>query len=289
MRVGAAILVLLAVSSLPALAQKPKPPARPAAPARPGEITADDLVQKGGTIAELTKVKSGKIKLELKGSESEKNELFHITHQTMVYKLSERNREIFKEQDKLADIAKDANKVRARLKELPEAEQRLQQSQWERLYVDGWGRATYHAGYSQGAANNLSRVQLAWKHEEQERQDRYGPRVTLIKGLEVIVIADKGNDLTYAVLVIGKIDPSKESKEGAKSTTSAIVSPSEQEAKDKLNSAKLLLDQIKSAKGADKSRLIDSAEEKLKDVIKKFPQTEAAKEAEELLKELQKN
>jgi|SRR5579864_1208850 len=286
MRICAAVLVVFAMCTGSALAQKTKPPSRPA---KPGDVTEENLVMKSGVIAELTKVKSGKIKLDLKTSETEKNEVFNITHQTMVYKLSERNKEIFKEQDKLGDIAKDINKVRSRLKELPEAEQRLQQSQWERLYVDGWGRATYHAGYSQGAADRLSRVQLAWKQEEKDRQDRYGQRVTLIKGLEVLVVADKGNDLTYAVFVTGKIDPAKEGKEGDKATTSTLVSPSEKEANDKLNSAKLLVDQVKSAKGADKSRLMDSAEEKLKDIIKKFPQTDAAKEAEKLLEELRKS
>ena len=185
MRVCAAVLVLFAVFTGPVLAQK-KLPSRPA---RPGEITEDDMLQKEGTIAELTRVKSGKLKLELKTSESEKKEVYNLTHMTMVYKLTERNKDIFREQDKLADVAKDVNKVRARLKDLPQKELELQQSQWDRLYVDGWGRATYHTGYSQGAANSLNRTQLAWKQEEKDRQDRYGPRITLIKGLEVIVFA----------------------------------------------------------------------------------------------------
>jgi hypothetical protein len=287
MRVLTAILVLFAAISSPAFAQKPKPPVRP--PAKPGDVTVDELVQKSGVIADLAKVKSGKMKLDLLASASEKDDTFYITHQTMVYKLTERSREIFKQQDKLAEIAKDINKVRSRLKELPEAEQKLQASAWEHLYVDGWGRVTYHSGYSQGAANRLSNVQQAWKQEEQDRQDRYGPRVTLIKGLEVLVIADKGNDLTYAVFVTGKIDPAKEIKESDKPTTSPTISSSEQEAKDKLNSALFLIDQLKTAKGADRSRLMDSAEEKLKDLIKRFPQSDAAKEAEKLLKDLGKN
>jgi hypothetical protein len=271
-------LFILAVAVLPAFGQK-STTTRSKITDKNG-ITVEDVVQKEGVIAAIRRPKAGKVELELKQEGASKNETFTLDWRTMVYKLSERNVEIFKEQDRLADIVKDINKLRSRQDELPEKEMKYQLSTWEHLYVSYWGRVTYYSGYSPSAAEGLHKAQMAWKKEEEERKSHYGPRIRLQSGYSAIVIAAKSSDTTYAVFVTSKLEePKDEKNEKALPTTP----PAEDEATRKLKFAENMLDEAKKAKGSEKDKLLDSARERLQEIIKKYPDSDAAKKAKELL------
>ena len=72
-------------------------------------ITVDDVIQKDGIILSLTHLKNGKIKLKFQADDSQE---YTLDWKTLIYKLTERNRQIYKEQDKVPDIVGDVNKLR---------------------------------------------------------------------------------------------------------------------------------------------------------------------------------
>jgi hypothetical protein len=273
--------LVIAVFAMPAFGQKA--PSRGKSLADKGHLTVDDVVQKEGVIALITRHGNGKVEIAVKQEGVEKNEIFTLNWRTMVYRLTDRNVQIFKEQDRLADIVKDINKLRARQDELPEKEMQYQVSTWDRLYVYSSGVVHYYSGYSPYALESLNKAQQAWKREEEERRDHYGKRVRLVSGLPVVIVAAKSSDTTYAVFVT-KVDASQEAKdEKSEKVLSASPNPTENEANSKLKFAENMLDEAKKAKGSDKDRLLDSARERLQDIIKKYPGTDAAKQAKELL------
>jgi hypothetical protein len=281
MRLWMPFLVIMLIAA-PAFAQR-APSSRGKSLTDKNGVTADDLVQKEGVIALVTRHGNGKVEIAVKQEGADKNEIFTLDWRCMVYRLTDRNVQIFKEQDKLADIAKDINKLRSRQDELPEKEMQYQLSTWEHLYVYPNGNVHYYSGYSPYAAESLNKAQQAWKREEEERRNHYGKRVRLVSGLPVVVIAAKSSDTTYGVFVT-KVDESKEEKpEKSEKTLLPNASPTETEANSKLKFAENMLDEAKKAKGSDKDRLLDSARERLKDIIKKYPDTDAAKQAKDLL------
>jgi hypothetical protein len=70
-------------------------------------LRRDDVVLKLGSIIGISKPKNSKV--ELKVQTASEKETFTLDWRTMVYKLTDRNVKIFKEQDKLDDMIADVN------------------------------------------------------------------------------------------------------------------------------------------------------------------------------------
>jgi hypothetical protein len=291
MHYRAALLVCLFAIS-PAFCQDPT-----------DSIRTDDLIKKEGFISSLKKLKDGKIEMKFQEDGKEESETFTVDWRTMVYKLTARNRKLFKERDKMPDIASDASKLHRRQNELPEKERKLLASMWATVHVHPGsisghvsrsrtgivsghidsvhpGSVTVHTGYSRAAADKLIEAQEAFKREEEERRSTYGSPVRLVAGMTAYVVAAKSTDRTYAVLVTGKLEPPKKDTE--------LKSPGEQresQANAKLSLAKGLLEDAQAAKGKEQKRLLATARARLEEIIKNYPGTPAAEEARELLKQ----
>jgi hypothetical protein len=99
--------------------------------------------------------------------------------------------------------------------------------------------------------------------------------------MTALVVADKGQDVTYAVLVTGRKEtPPKKEKE---KTVESPGKDREAEAGRMLNRAKLTLKEAVAAKGDEKDRLLNLAKKNLQEVVDKYEGSKAAKEAQELL------
>jgi hypothetical protein len=274
--------MLLAVS--PAWGQGFRSRGRPSADG----IAAADVVQAQGVITSLTRSKDGKVKMkiaELQDSEEKKEkpetQTFTLDWRTMVYKLTDRNRQIFREQDKIDDVVEDVNKLHHRLKDLPEKESRLLSSYRGSVYVYSSGWVNVDESINPFAAADLSEALRAYQREEEERRNHYGPGVKLRVDMTVVVFAGRSNDTTYAVLVTGKKAPPKKEKPAAESPGKA----KETEAARKLKYAKGLSRDAENAMGADRERLNRLAKARLQEVVDKFPGTTAALEAKKLLED----
>src|SRR5262245_13339692 len=79
------------------------------------QLTVDDVVMHDGVIVTLNHLKSGKIKMKLKSDEEQD---YTLDWKTLIYKLTDRNKKIYKEQDKLDDIVADVNKLKQRVKQI---------------------------------------------------------------------------------------------------------------------------------------------------------------------------
>ncbi len=278
------LVMLLAVS--PAWGQGFRSRGRPSADG----IAAADVVQAEGVITSLTRLKDGKIKMkiaELQDSEEKKEkpetQTFTLDWRTMVYKLTDRNRQIFKEQDKIEDVVEDVNKLHHRLKDLPDKESRLLASYRGSVYVYSSGWVDAHESIDPFAAADLSEALRAYQREEEERRNHYGPGVKLRVDMTVIVFAGRSNDTTYAVLVTGKKAPAKKEKE--KPPAESPGKAKETEAARKLKFAKGLSRDAENAMGAERERLSRLAKARLQEVIDKYPGTTAALEAKKLLED----
>jgi hypothetical protein len=246
-------------------------------------ITVDDVLQKDGVIMSLTRMKSGKIKMKFQADDSQE---YTLDWKTLIYKLTERNRQIYKEQDKLGDIVGDVNKLKERVRQIPNHEIELLAHSW----VDIWASPLYQAGtrvwrdtyvynhVNRHALENLSKAYADYWRDEEDRQNMYGPSVKLVSRMTALVIADKGQDATYAVLVTGKKEESKKEK-----TAESPGQDREAEAGRKLKYAKQVLRDAEAAKGDEKDRLSDLAQKRLQEVIDKYEGSKAAKEAQNLL------
>jgi len=111
-----------------------------------GGLSSSEVIQKEGVVVSLTRLKSGKVRMkiqELTESDQQKekaeSQTYTLDWRTMVYKLTERNRQIFKERDKLDEIVDDVNKLHRRLKDLPEKESTLLASYRGSVYVHSSG------------------------------------------------------------------------------------------------------------------------------------------------------
>ena len=215
---------------------------------RDGDITVDDIVMKQGYIVTITRVKGGKIQLEFQ--EDNDNTIFTCDWQTAAYKLTERNRQIFKELDKRADIVKDINSLRRRLKDLPEKELNYIMSHYQRLYVSNSGTVEYYVFNSPSAAQNLTKAQMEYRREEKERLNNYGPRIRLRPNMTAYLVAAKRTDTTYAIFVTGAKEGTKE-----KELLSA-ADEMEAEAARKLKFAKDMMADADKASGKEQERLL---------------------------------
>src|SRR5712692_10584222 len=83
------------------------------------QLSVDDVLMHDGVIVSITHLKSGKIKLKFKSDEDQE---FTLDWKTLIYKLTDRNKKIYKEQDKLDDIVADVNKLKKRIKDIPDKE-----------------------------------------------------------------------------------------------------------------------------------------------------------------------
>jgi hypothetical protein len=242
------------------------------------EISVDDAIEKDGVILSLTHLKDGKIKMKFKADETQE---FTLDWKTLIYKLTDRNRKIYKEEDKLADIIADANKLRQVVKQIPDKETELLAHSWTNYYVNpvtGNVRVWNHV--NRRALEGLSKAQTEYWRDEENRQSMYGPPVKLVPKMTALVVADQKKDVTYAVLVTGKVEEPKKEKE------KVVESPGqdrETEAARKLKYAKQLLNDVQAAKGEERERLSELANKKLQEVVDKFEGSKAAKEAQELL------
>jgi hypothetical protein len=240
------------------------------------QISVDDVVMHDGVIVTITHLKSGKMKMKFKSDEDQE---FTLDWKTLIYKLSDRNKKIYKEQDKLADIVADANKLNKRVKEIPEKEASLLAHSWTNYYVSPSGNVHVWNHVSRGRLEGLSKAQMDYWREEEDRQNLYGPPVKLVPQMTAYVVADKSKDVTYAVLVYGKKEVAKKEKE------KPVESPGQEregEATRKLKYAKQILKDADNAKGEEKERLMDLAQKKLQEVIDKYEGSKAALEAKEL-------
>ncbi len=250
-------------------------------------ITVDDVVQKNGVILSFKYLTKGKVRMKFQSDEPQE---FTLDWKTLIYKLTDRNRKIYTEQDKLADIVKDVNKLNKRIKEIPDHEIELIAHSW----TDVWTSGVYQAGnrlwrdvyvynhINRNAVEKLSKAQLNYWRDEEDRHSIYGPPVTLVPQMTALVVADKGQDVTYAVLVTGRKEPPKKEKEKEK-TVESPGKDREAEAVRMLKYAKLTLQDAQAAKGDEKDRLTDLAKKKLQEVVDKYEGSKAAKEAQELL------
>ncbi len=239
------------------------------------QLTVDDVVMHDGMIVTLTHLKSGKIKMKFKTDE---NQEFTLDWKTLIYKLTDRNKKIYKEQDKLDDIVADVNKLKQRVKQIPDKEIELLAHSWTHFYINPrtgnlhiWDHVNRHA------LEGLSKAQNDYWRDEEERQNLYGPPVKLVAKMTAYVVADKGQDVTYAVLVTGKKEEPKKEK--------SVESPGlerEAEAARKLKYAKQVFKDAENAKGEERERLTEMADKKLQEVIDKYEGSKAATEAKQL-------
>lgn len=248
------------------------------------QLSVDDVIEKDGVILSLTHLKSGKIKLKFQADDTQE---YTLDWKTLIYKLTERNKKIYKEQDKLGDIVGDVNKLKQRVKQIPDHEIDLLAHSW----TDIWVSPVYRSGnvawrdshvYNHINRNALEKLSKAWAdywRDEEDRQSMYGPSVKLVPKMTALVVADRGQDVTYAVLVTGKMEEPKKEK-------TAESSPGKErdaEAGRKLKYAKQTLADAQNAKGEEREKLMEMAQKKLQEVIDKYEGSKAAKEAQELL------
>lgn len=242
------------------------------------EIFVDDAIEKEGVILSITHLKDGKIKMKFKADETQE---FTLDWKTLIYKLTDRNRKIYKEEDKLADIVADANKLRQVVKQIPDKETELLAHSWTSYHVSPvTGNVHVWNHVNRRALEGLSKAQTEYWRDEENRQNMYGPPVKLVPKMTALVVADQKKDVTYAVLVTGKIEEPKKGKE------KVVESPGQDrdaEAARKLKYAKQLLNDVQAAKGEERDRLSELANKKLQEVVDKFEGSKAAKEAQELL------
>src|SRR6266851_8955356 len=222
------------------------------------QLTVDDVVMHDGMIVTLTHLKSGKIKLKFKTDE---NQEFTLDWKTLIYKLTDRNKKIYKEQDKLDDIVADVNKLKKRIKDIPDKEVSLLAHSWTDIYVSSSGRVHVWNNINRHALEGLSKAQMDYWRDEEDRQNLYGPPVKLVPKMTALLVADKGQDVTYAVLVTGKKEEAKKEK-----TVELISQDREAEAARKLKYAKQTLKDAESAKGEDREKLFELAQKKLQEV-----------------------
>ena len=232
-------------------------------------ITVDDVVQKNGVILSFKYFTKGKVRMKFQSDETQE---FTLDWKTLTYKLTDRNRKLYTEQD------------------IPDHEIELIAHSW----TDVWTSGAYQAGnrlwrdvyvynhINRNAVEKLSKAQLNYWHDEEDRHSIYGPPVTLVPQMTALVVADKGQDVTYAVLVTGRKEPPKKEKEKEK-TVESPGKDREAEAVRMLKYAKLTLQDAQAAKGDEKDRLTDLAKKKLQEVVDKYEGSKAAKEAQELL------
>src|SRR5438034_2261476 len=96
------------------------------------QLSVDDVIEKEGVILSIVHAKSGKIKMKLQADETQE---YTLDWKTLIYKLTERNRQIYKEQDKVPDIVGDVNKLKQRVRQIPENEIELLAHSWTSLWV----------------------------------------------------------------------------------------------------------------------------------------------------------
>ncbi|MFL5241390.1 MAG: hypothetical protein ACJ8FY_04725 [Gemmataceae bacterium] len=249
-------------------------------PVKPGEVQ-----QFTGVIKAVKVLKHGRRELTVLTDEKER--VFTADNQTLAYELTPRNRDIFAEQNKIAQIVKDANKFRRSVQELKEGEMDLalgaigQQSTVERVTgraaeKSERGTQVRSVQKKRGALGALSQSQANFVNEEEQRRKDYGLPAKFKKNERVIIVAKKSGDDTLAVLVVGS-EPDNELKTRNPS--------SEGEAGRKLKNAKQLLTEAKEASGAQRDRLLGKAYERLREVGEKFPGTKETEEADKLLKD----
>jgi hypothetical protein len=265
--------------------------------ANKNRLTVDDVVEKNGVILSLKHVGNGRMKMKFQADDSQE---YTLDWKTLIYKLTERNRQIYKEQDKLADIVADVNKLSRRVKDLPEKERDLIIDSWANVHIHSWaGRGVSassrrvtagHAGAATGvdiswdnpairrAAKGLSQAQMDYWRDEEDRRTMYGPCVRLVPQMMALVVADKGHDATYAVLVTGKKEEPKKEK-----TAESPGKEREAEAARMLKYARQTLKDAEAAKGDERDRLSEIAQKKLQEVVDKYEGSKAAKEAQDLL------
>jgi hypothetical protein len=248
------------------------------------QLSVDDVIEKEGVILSIVHAKNGKIKMKLQADETQE---YTLDWKTLIYKLTERNRKIYKEQDKLGDIVGDVNKLKQRVKQIPEKEIELLAHSWTSIWVSPvynsggyvWRDAHVHNHINRHALEGLSKAQMDYWRDEEDRQNMYGPPVKLVPKLTALIVADKGQDVTYAVLVTGK----KEEPKAEKKTVGSPGQERDAEAGRKLKYAKQTLKDAEAAKGDERDHLFEIAQKKLQEIVDKYEGSKAAKEAQDLL------
>jgi len=247
------------------------------------QLSVDDVMEKDGVILSIAHLKSGKIKMKLQADDTQE---YTLNWKTLIYKLTERNRRIYKEQDKLADIVGDVNKLKQRVKQIPDHEIELLAHSWTDIWVSPvyrtgkyvWRDSYVYNHVHRNALEKLSKAQMDYWRDEEDRQNIYGPSVRLVPQMTALVVVHKGQDVTYAVLVTGKKEPPKKEK-----TVESPGQEHEAEAGRKLKYAKQTLKDAEAAKGDERDHLLELAQKKLQEVVDKYEGSKAAKEAQDLL------
>jgi hypothetical protein len=163
------------------------------------EVSTDDVTEKQGKIAALKALKGGRIKLTLAGESQE----YVLDWKTMIYKLSKRNTQLFREEDKLEDVVDAANAFRMRKAEMAELDMASAKAAVAAKTIQNptYGAQVAAKQRVDNATAELGHSQAAWAKEEEERLRVFGPLVQLVKGQNVRVYVGKHADVTYCVLV----------------------------------------------------------------------------------------
>jgi serine/threonine protein kinase len=244
-------------------------------------ITVDNVIQKEGVILQITRMENGKIKMEF---QSDTTQEYFLDWETMIYELTEQNRQIFRVQGNLAKIVDEANRLNERVKQIPARETKLLALAWTNIwdspdYADGGLLATTDSSKLMSVYRETLAIRSKALLDEKVRQKKYGPPVKLVPQMTALVVADKGQDITYAVLVTGKKEEPKVQKEPVKTTGEAR----EAEAARKLKYAKQVLKDAGAHSGDERAGLFELAQKKLQEVTEKYAGSKAAKEAQDLL------
>ncbi len=249
-----------------------------------GPITEKEVEQHLGIVTAVKTLKGRRLALTVTADQKEST--FTLDTKTLIYQLTPKNRDNFTYNEKVKQIVKDANQYRKRLKELEEggvdaALEALHQQSTKEVVRGGAAEKSERGAQNRsiekkrGAVGALTQSQLAFTQEEEDRRKNYGMPVKLKDGQKVIIVAKKEGDDTLMVLVAGTGEKRKE----------VITSggPKEGEGARKLQRAKQLLGDAERATGSEHERLLSVAQERLREIVEKYPQSPEAQEAEKLL------
>jgi hypothetical protein len=217
-----------------------------------------------GMIVSLTRLKGGRIKLEMlpAGVLAETKEIM-LDWRTMIYGLSQKNTELWGKEDKLEEMVGFI--FHHRTDTFAILEDRYM------ALLDKYPAWQRHRSTS--AVSDYNKTELDILTNEEARRRALGQPIKLCEKQEIITYVDKGHDITFAVLVKYQQTTSNEDR----------VDKREAEARRKLKYAKQMIADFDHAKGEDRERLAGLGKQKLQELVEKYPGTKAAVEAQDIL------
>jgi hypothetical protein len=234
-----------------------------------------NLEQHQGTLSAIKPLKGGKRRLTVKEGKEELE--FTINRRTMVYQLNPRLRRLYTKGTRSAQIVEDSAQYRRSLLEMDEGQLDVVLEEMKQQQVDekvrGGAREESERGAKvrdirkhRGASGALAQSQQDFRHEEERRQERYGLRVRLKVGQQVIVYSKEGEDDTLLVLVVpGASDADQAAKQKELAAAASLK----------------LIERLFEEGQADVAKV------RLQKFLERYPDTKATKRAKDLLDSLQ--